>query len=664
MDKGEAAQYAAFISYNHQDRQVAKWLHRALETYRFPSRLRGRDSALGPIADRLPPVFQDREELASSSNLAESVRLALGRASSLIVICSPNAAQSRWVNEEIRAFTALGRRDRIQCLIADGEPNASRLPGRDPSRECLPPALFENGGEEPLASDIRPGQDGKAIARLKLIAGVLAIPFDELRQREQARRQRRLLAVAAAASIGFLIMTALTVFALISRRDAIAQRDLAQEKTATAERTAEFVQSLFEVSDPSEARGERITALEVLDKGADRIRTSLNDQPNVKAQLMATLSNVYLGLGSYRRGEAIIRQSERLRVTDPSVRAQRFMTLASSAYRQGNYESAAQFYRQALTIAEREERAADLRPAILSALGDASARAGDTSGGTAGMLEALRLDRARFGDRSLQVARDLEALGVHEQTLGNYARARTHYEGALSIRLAEQGTTHPIVSDDLNELGTIAYLQGDGAAAEAYWRRALRSDVLVLGQDHPDVAFTLGNIARVTLERRKFTEARDALDRAVAITIHNRSDSNDSLAFLYANLGLAERGLGHAAAATKALQQALQVAETTDSRNLGPILTELASLDCAGGRVTDGLALLDRAGPITRRTYPDDAWRAAWVDNTRGACLTAAKRWPEAAPLLNGSMAAIRERWPAGTLYRVLAEERLAAAKR
>src|SRR5580700_10569510 len=113
-------QYSAFISYNHNDKREAGWLHRALETYRIPRRLRGRETPLGPLGSRLPPVFRDREELAASPDLAQSVRDALEVAGSLIVICSPNGARSQWVNEEIRAFTALGRRDRIQCLIVGG----------------------------------------------------------------------------------------------------------------------------------------------------------------------------------------------------------------------------------------------------------------------------------------------------------------------------------------------------------------------------------------------------------------------------------------------------------------------------------------------------------------------------------------------------------------
>ena len=656
---GREMRYSAFISYNHKDRAVASRLLRSLEAYRFPRHLRGRETAVGTISDRLPPIFQDREELASSADLASSVRHALEDSSTLIVVCSPNSARSRWVNEEIRAFTAMGRRHRVQCLIIDGQPNASRGAGQDPALECLPPALFEDGGGEPLASDVRPGQDGWQSARLKLLAGILAIPYDELRQRDQARRQKRLALVAAAAIVGFLVMSALSAFALVSRRQAIVQRDIATEKTATAERTADFVESLFEVSDPSEARGAKISAIEVLDKGADRISGALENEPNVKAQLLTTLSRVYLGLGSYKRGEELIRQSMRLSISDLAIRIQQLMGLASSAYRQGNYAEAVRLYRVALPLTDAAGmHGADFKPTILAAIGDAASRAGDTSGGRSGMLTALSLDTGRFGPQSLQVARDYEALGLFDETTENYPRARRFYERALTIRLAQQGMSHPLTSEDLNQLGSIAYFQKDAASAERYMRRALDSDRLVLGRDHPDVAITSNNLARLMLEQRQFSGARDLLIQAIAITLKNRSSTNDYLALLYANLGLAQRGFGQLTEARASLAKALVVARLTKHRNLGPIMTEIADLDCVQGEAAAGLKLLDEAAPITAATYPDDPWRMAWLQNTRGSCLASKGLKMQGAALLASSIVPIRERWPVGTLYRVLAEQR------
>lgn len=118
---------------------------------------------------RLFPVFQDREELAGSGDLPSRIQEALQQSRNLIVICSPNAAQSRWVNEEIRLFKQLGREAHVLALIVAGEPGA----GDDPdtkSLECFPAALthrigpdgtLTDGTVEPLAADAREGKDNR-----------------------------------------------------------------------------------------------------------------------------------------------------------------------------------------------------------------------------------------------------------------------------------------------------------------------------------------------------------------------------------------------------------------------------------------------------------------------------------------------------------------------
>ena len=96
--------YRAFISYSHADDAWAKWLHRALETYRVPKRLVGRQTECGPVPGSLSPVFRDRDELATSTSLGDTLTRALQQSATQIVICSPAAAKSRWVNEEVLAF--------------------------------------------------------------------------------------------------------------------------------------------------------------------------------------------------------------------------------------------------------------------------------------------------------------------------------------------------------------------------------------------------------------------------------------------------------------------------------------------------------------------------------------------------------------------------------
>jgi len=613
--------YAAFISYNHRDRRAADWLHRALETYRFPKRLRGRQTVIGPLDSKLPPIFRDREELAASSDLAASVREALEQAHSLIVICSPEGARSHWVNEEIRSFRVLGRRDRIQCLIVSGEPNASRVPGGDPTQECLPPALFEDGGSEPLASDIRPGQDGRPAARLKLLAGITGLQYDELRQREQARRHRRLAVLAAVLAAALLGTTALAAFALISRKEAIEQRDLARRKTLTAERTVEFVKSMFAVADPSEARGATVTAREVVDRGAARVSHELANEPSVRAELQTTLGEVYANLGLLDHGNQLVEQSMQTPGLDAGQRARAYLALAEIRNWQADDAGAAAAYAKALALA-RDPRSGreDLIPRILAGQGATLGYLDRPADGERAIGEALQIDRAHGPAGEIDVARDLEALGKVLTGTKDYARARSVYEQAVAIRLRRQGETHPTAFQDLNELGSVAYLQADGAAAESYFRRVLPLAERVLGKNHPEYALALNNVARMEIERRAYAQALPRLRQAVAIQYAARGRDSEELVFPLFNLALALRGTGQERAAEAPLQQARTIAAATKHRNLGPIMVEIADIRCDLGDRDSALPLLEAARPLIAKTYQTEPWRMAWLDLVSAQC--------------------------------------------
>ncbi len=213
--------YWAFISYSHRDKKWGDWLHKGIETYRVPAELVGKPTLRGhSVPKRLFPVFRDREELPVSSNLGDNLQTALRQSRYLIVICSPNSAASEWVNEEVRYFKSLGREDWVLCLIADGEPNASDKPNCG-LPECFPYFIRHKAqpGEdgtptrtEPIAADVRSDKDGKGNALLKLVAGILGVDYDNLKQRDKRRRMHQrvkmvILAAAVIASVGFLLYT-------------------------------------------------------------------------------------------------------------------------------------------------------------------------------------------------------------------------------------------------------------------------------------------------------------------------------------------------------------------------------------------------------------------------------------------------------------------------
>lgn len=224
--------YWAFLSYSHADSKSADWLHGALERFRIPPEVVGRRTAQFIVPSSIAPIFRDRHELAASSDLSGEIREAIDCSRHLIVLCSPAAAGSRWVNEEIRTFKRLRPDGKVLAAIVDGEPHAA-----DPARECLPAALkerYDGRGRlaghdaEPIAADLRAHADGRDKALLKLVAGMLDLRLDELVQREERRRHRRWMLVSAGSIAGMTLATGLAVFAVQARDEARDQRRQAE----------------------------------------------------------------------------------------------------------------------------------------------------------------------------------------------------------------------------------------------------------------------------------------------------------------------------------------------------------------------------------------------------------------------------------------------------
>ena len=224
--------YYAFLSYSHQDKDLADWLHRELEKFRVPSSIAGRLTASGVVPRRLTPIFRDQHDLSASGDLAEEIKAALAASQFLVVLCSPTAAKSRWTNQEIESFKRTRPEGCVLAAIASGEPFASDAPGRE-AEECFPPALryrYDRRGRptnkraEPLAADLRGNPEERRTGFLKLVAGMLGVGLDELVQRETTRRHRHLAWLAAASLGGMAVTSTLAVTAINARNEAREQR--------------------------------------------------------------------------------------------------------------------------------------------------------------------------------------------------------------------------------------------------------------------------------------------------------------------------------------------------------------------------------------------------------------------------------------------------------
>ena len=232
--------YAGFISYAHSDEAVAARLHRALETYSIPKAIKSNISR-----DQLSPIFRDATELTVHHSLSETIQEAVQASRFLIVLCSPAAKTSHWVNEEIQLFRSLHGEQSILCVLSEGTPETS-----------FPPVLLE-GGREPLAANLSGGKDSFKLGVTQLAASMMGVGLNTLIQRESKRRRRRLQLVGAFALM-FSAFMGLIAFT------AIEARNEAQDSRAQAEGLVEYM-----ITDLKE-KLEPLGKLEVLDSVGDK----------------------------------------------------------------------------------------------------------------------------------------------------------------------------------------------------------------------------------------------------------------------------------------------------------------------------------------------------------------------------------------------------------
>lgn len=228
VPESDEYKYAAFISYRHipRDRGVAVAVQKAIETYRLPSGV-AVNGAL-PYADRtLGKCFRDDDELAASDSLPDRISDALAASRTLIVVCSPDAAQSEWIAREIELFAQLHGRERIFAVLAEGE-SAEVMPALLRQKTFVgDDGVAETRRAEPLAADLRPSS-AKRVSdeKLRIIAAVAGCAFDDLRQRAAARKRNRAVAITAAALAVAALIGAFAWFAHVNHQNALVEESL------------------------------------------------------------------------------------------------------------------------------------------------------------------------------------------------------------------------------------------------------------------------------------------------------------------------------------------------------------------------------------------------------------------------------------------------------
>ncbi|HEY6984719.1 MAG TPA: serine/threonine-protein kinase [Rhodanobacteraceae bacterium] len=426
---------------------------------------------------------------------------------------------------------------------------------------------------EALAADLRRQRTGRPIAARRGTALYRARKF---------LRRHWLGTAAASAFVGLCLAF------LLGLDRQLAQTRIERDK---AEQVARFVTELFRVADPSESRGNSVTAREILDRGAKRLVGAETQLPQpVKASMLELMGTVYRRLGLTAQAEPLLVAAVSARRLDSREdRASATAALAELRYDQGRFADAVSLVSPVIAEYHEMGLARDAASRLLLDLGQADIRLGKREDAERALDEALRLRRAEFGDDSVEVADTLNAWVNLTRERGDIDRTERYFREALAIY--EKHDADPWTTAKLrNNLGLLLLDRGDYAHSEPLLEQALASLRQLLGEEHPAIAMALANVASVKGRLGKYAEAQPLLETAYKLRLKLLGADNGLTATAQANLGYGLYSLGRFAEADDQLEAALKTQEATlGSNNVFTLTTlrNLAALRFAEQRLAD-----------------------------------------------------------------------------
>jgi eukaryotic-like serine/threonine-protein kinase len=429
------------------------------------------------------------------------------------------------------------------------------------------------GSPSDLAADLQ-----RYLHQQPVLAGP---PSASYRASKFIRRHRFGVAVAAAAVV--LLIAFAATMAVQARRIA-KERDRANREAETAKRVSRFMASMFKVADPHQARGNTITAREVLDKASKDIHTGLAKDPEVQAEMMHLMGGVYDNLGLYPQAQLLF--DDAVEIRKRVLGAENPETLKSIhgvsrlLREQGRYAEAEKMQRDTLAVERRvlgNENPDTLDSvAELAVILDNEARypeaeklaqeALDTDRRVLGVeddqtqwamivLASVFTDEGRLADAEKLYR---EALEIRRRVLGpdqpdtlsvmdgfattlalehHNEEAEKMLRETLDIRQRVLGPDHRDTLMSMNNLANMQFIEGHYGEAEKLERQTLEIQRRILGPDHPDTAMSTYNLGGIALHKGKPDEAlsllREAIDHGLAPNIALNMEKDPDLSALY-----------------------------------------------------------------------------------------------------------------------------------
>ena len=338
-----------------------------------------------------------------------------------------------------------------------------------------------------------------------------------------------------------------------------------------ADRVAAFMISMFKVSDPSAARGNTITAREILDKASKEIDTGLAKDPELQAQMMQTMGEVYQSLGLYPQVTSLLTRAVDIRRRALGPRNPDTLTsmnsLGQNLMDNGRYAEAEKLLRETLGMqrrvlgsehpgtltsmhnlalvlddegryaeAERLERETlEIRRRVLgpehpdtlkslSILGDIVDDEGRYAEAEKLRRETLEIRRRTLGPENPDTMASMGNLGIALRHEGRYAEAEKLQRETLDIERRNLGPEHPVTLRTMHNLALVLANEGHYAEAEKLHREILDVRRRLLGPEHPDTAASTYNVGCILARKGEVDEALSLLREAVDHGLHSGTD--------------------------------------------------------------------------------------------------------------------------------------------
>jgi serine/threonine protein kinase len=388
------------------------------------------------------------------------------------------------------------------------------------------------------------------------------------------------------------------------------ERNRARREAETSKRVSDFMTHMFEVSDPSESRGNAVTARELLDKASGQIEKELGQDPLVQARLMQTMGATYRGLGLYDQARALLEHA--VAIQTHALGAQNPETLQSMALLGVVYESLGRYADSEkllhLALAGQQKVLGAENPETMgtvSYLTDTLSYEGHYAEAEGLIRRTIALQQRTLGPENGATLRSMRSLITNLAGQNRFADAEKQGRETLAIEVRVLGPDHPGTLWTMNNLALALQAEGRNAEAEKLFRDSYTTSARVLGPDHTNTLAALGNLAYTLQLEGHYAEAeaiqRDVLERTRKTLGPENPDTLNAMSDLAVTYGMESKF----AESEKLLREGLQI----DMRTLGPespntlrMMTNLAGTLALEKRADECIATFEKLLQLTAKS--------------------------------------------------------------